>query len=159
MEYLVEGHETGEYYISNIDPKLIEAYCETCDDSDTILVSWNPKENNARLNALVKFFMADTLNTKEDIYNYVLENSFMWQWFDNDIITSLIDDIEDNHEKVFDNAYSLYENKNITEKEFDIIMHILKLETERQIKMVKYFEEILFTIDNKTGGKVLKNKI
>lgn len=159
MEHLVEGHESGNYYISNDDPKLIEAYCETCGDSDTILTSWNPEEKNARVNALLRFFMADVLNTKKDIYNRVSLNSFMWQWDGNDIVISLLDDIEDNSEKVFDLAFSLFENKFITEKEFDVIMHIFNFEEDRQIKMVKYFEESIFDIDDKTGKKVLKKKI
>ena len=159
MEHLVEGHENGNYYISNSDPKLIEAYCEICGDSDTVLASWNPEEKNARLNALLRFFIADILNTKEDIYNSVSQKGFMWQWDGNDIFTSLLDDIEDNNEKVFNIVFSLFENGIITEKEFDIIMHISDFEKERQIKMAKYFEKSMFTIDDKTGEKVLKKKI
>ncbi len=158
-EHLVEGHENGNYYISNSDPKLIEAYCEICGDSDTILASWNPEEKNSRLNALLRFFMAGNMNTKDDIYNRVSQNSSMWQWYGNDIITSLLDDIEDNNEIVFDIVFSLFENKFITEKEFDIIMHISDFEKERQIKMVKYFEKAMFDVDDKTGEKVLKKKI
>lgn len=159
MEHLVEGHVNGNYYISNSDPKLIETYCETCGDSDTILTSWNPEEKNARLNALLRFFIADILNTKEDISNSVSQNGFMWQWDGNDIVTSLLNDIEYNNEKVFNIVFSLFENKIITEKEFDIIMHISDFEKERQIKMVKYFEKSMFDIDDKTGEKVLKKKL
>lgn len=156
LEHLVEGHVNGSYYVSNRDPKVIEAYCETCGDSDEILTSWNPDEKNARLNALLKLLMADNLNTREDIYNSALQNSFICQWYGNDIITSLLNDVEDNNDKVFDIASSLLENKIITEKEFDVIMHISDSEKDRQIKMIKYFEKSMFTVDNKTGEKVLK---
>ena len=99
------------------------------------------------------------MNTKEDISNSVSQNGFMWQWDGNDIVTSLLNDIEYNNEKVFNIVFSLFENKIITEKEFDIIMHISDFEKERQIKMVKYFEKSMFDIDDKTGEKVLKKKL
>ena len=47
MEYLVEGHY-GSYYISDTDPNIIEQQCEQCEDSDTILTSWNPDEKNEK---------------------------------------------------------------------------------------------------------------
>ena len=155
MEHLVEGH-LGSYYISDNDPEFIEQYCETCGDSDTILTSWNPEEENARVNALLRYFMANNMNTKEDIYNKV---SFFSEWFNDDIIISLLNEIEDNNENVFNIVFSLYKNKNITEKEFDTIIHISNFEEERQRKMVKYFENSMFTINDKTGEKVLKKKI
>ena len=102
--------------------------------------------------------MSKNLNTRKDINNWALQNNFMCQWFSNDIITSLLDDIEDNNEEVFDIAFGLYESKSITEKEFDIIMYISDFEKERQIKMIRYFEESMFTIDDTTERKVLKLK-
>lgn len=52
MEHLVESH-MGGYYISNMDPDIIEAYCEECGDHDRILVSW---EEDMREEALINYF-------------------------------------------------------------------------------------------------------
>lgn len=152
MEHLVEGH-LGSYYISDDDPEFIEQYCETCGDSDTILISWNQEEENARVNALLRYFMANNMNTREDIYSKV---SLLSEWGDGAIITLLLNEIKYNNEEVFNIVFSLYENKDITKKEFDTIIHISDFEEERQRKMVKYFEK---SIDDKTGEKVLKKKI
>lgn len=42
MEHLVESH-LGGYYVSDLDPEQITAYCESCGDSDWILLSWDIK--------------------------------------------------------------------------------------------------------------------
>ena len=39
MEHLVKSH-LGGYYVSDLDPEQITAYCESCGDSDWILLSW-----------------------------------------------------------------------------------------------------------------------
>lgn len=52
MEHLVESH-MGGYYISNMDPDIIEAYCEECGDHDRILASW---EEGMREESLISYF-------------------------------------------------------------------------------------------------------
>lgn len=42
MEHLVESH-LGGYYVSDLDPEQITAYCESCGDSDWILLYWDIK--------------------------------------------------------------------------------------------------------------------
>ena len=159
MEHLVEGHVNGNYYISNSDSEFIEQYCEQCGDSDTILASWNPEEKNARLNALLRFFMESILNTREDIYYRALQQSHYSQWYSVDIISLLISDIECTNDDIREEVDDLHNNNYISDEEFDIIMHISDFEKERQIKMVKYFEKSMFDIDDKTGEKVLKKKL
>jgi hypothetical protein len=52
MEHLVESH-LGGYYISDLDPEIITAYCESCGDSDWILLSW---EKGNMMESLINFF-------------------------------------------------------------------------------------------------------
>lgn len=52
MEHLVESH-LGGYYITNMDPDIIESYCEECGDHDRILISW---EEDMSENALKDYF-------------------------------------------------------------------------------------------------------
>ena len=52
MEYLVESH-LGGYYVSNLDPEVITAYCESCGDSDRILLSW---EKGHMMETLIQYF-------------------------------------------------------------------------------------------------------
>ena len=52
MEYLVESH-LGGYYVSNLDPEVITAYCESCGDSDWILLSW---EKGHMMETLIQYF-------------------------------------------------------------------------------------------------------
>ena len=52
MEYLVESH-LGGYYVSDLDPEVITAYCESCGDSDWILLSW---EKGHMMEALIQYF-------------------------------------------------------------------------------------------------------
>ena len=52
MEHLVKSH-MGGYYISNEDPKIIQAYCDVCNSHDEILVSWN---EGKKLETLLTFF-------------------------------------------------------------------------------------------------------
>ena len=158
MEHLVENHLTGDYYVSNRDPKFIEQYCEVCEDSDEILASWDPLKKNARRNSILKYLMEKILNTREDIYNTAKKFENYSQWYCEDIITLLLNDIDLNIEEMSDIIICLYENKIIDKSEFDFIIHIIDFEEERQIKMVKYFEKSMFTIDNKTGEKILKKK-
>ncbi len=158
MEHLVENHLTGDYYVSNRDPKFIEQYCEVCEDSDEILASWDPLIKNAKRNSILKYVIRNILNTREDIYNKAKDFDYYSQWYSEDIITLLLNDIDLNSEEMSNIIIYLYENKIINKSEFDFIVHIIDFEEERQIKMLKYFEKSMFTIDKKTGEKVLKKK-
>ena len=64
MEYLVKSH-LGGYYISDLDPVDIEAYCEQCGDSDTIILSFEEGMLNESLN---KYFSGMVLS-EETIKN------------------------------------------------------------------------------------------
>ena len=116
MEHLVEGHVNGNYYISNSDSEFIEQYCEQCGDSDTILASWNPEEKNARLNALLRFFMGSILNTREDIYYRALQQSHYSQWYSVDIISLLISDIECTNDEIREEVDDLHNNNYISDE-------------------------------------------
>ena len=66
LEHLVQSH-LGGHYITDGEPEFIEAYCETCGDSDEILTSWENSEKDSRVNALLRYFMIGNLNLKEDL--------------------------------------------------------------------------------------------
>ena len=155
MEHLVESH-MGGYYISNKDADLIESYCEECNDADTILTSWNTEDKNGRVNALLKFFLMDNIKTKQDLYNRALENLADSYFHGIDLVYSLLNEIGCNIEEAYNIASELYEKNSLSEEEFNRIIYILNLEEERQINMVKYFEDEMFTIDSDTGLRVLK---
>ncbi len=159
LEHLVKEHENDSYYISNKDPKFIEAYCETCGDSDTILASWNPLEKNAKLNALLRFLMERIINTREDIYNRAIEYEHYSRWYQEDIVSLLLFDISMNADNIYNMVSDLLDHNAITKNEFDAIMNISNFEEDRQIKMIKYFEKRMFMIDDELGIKVLKKEI
>ena len=155
LEHLVEGH-LGGYYISDGDPEFIEMYCETCGDSDTIVASWNQFEENGRLNDLLKYFMMDVLNSREDIDRKVDEYYDDTSIEIEDIIPSIINDIEYNSDEVSTIVSDLYEYHEISEEEYNKIMRISNFEEERQLKMVKHFANDIFTKDENGKTKVLK---
>ena len=156
MKYLVQNHLDGSYYISSQEPKVIEAYCETCDDSDKILISWNSSEKNAQFNALLKFLMTNVLNTRDDIYNKAEENLAECYFWSVDIIYFLQNYITYNIMEKHDILIYLYDGNYITEDEYHKIMDIMLIEEKRQLKMLKYYEKAMFTKDEKTGETMLK---
>ncbi len=60
MEHLVESH-LGGYYVSDLDPEQITAYCETCGDSDWIVLSW---EKGHMIEKLSQYFSELKYSTK-----------------------------------------------------------------------------------------------
>ena len=154
LEHLVEGH-LGGYYISDGDPEFIEMYCETCGDSDSIVASWNQFEENGRLNGLLKYFTMDVLNNREDIDCKVDEYNEGPVEVE-DIIPSILNDIEYNDDYACSILTSLYEDHEIREDEYRKIMKILDFEEERQLKMVKHFANDIFAKDDNGKVKVLK---
>lgn len=97
MEYLVESH-MGGYYISDLDPKIITAFCESCGDSDWILLSW---EKGNMMEALTQYFSkirysAEYIETERQIgitKQEYIENILYDYSFDNkNVIESLFSD-------------------------------------------------------------------
>ena len=86
MEYLVESH-LGGYYISSLDPDVIEEICEQCFDSDRIVASWIKKNNEDKIQNICNYFCGKEVN--ETIYNNYLEDSQLENLMD------IMDDIED----------------------------------------------------------------
>lgn len=154
LEHLVEGH-LGSYYISSSEPEFIEEYCEICGDSDTILTSWDDSEKDARVNALLRYFMIKNLNSREDIDKKV-DEYISYDVEKKDIIPSLLNYIDCINEETYNFATYLFESKNINEDEYKRIINISRLEDDRQIKMVKYFSKSMFTKDSNGNVKVLK---
>ena len=155
FEHLVRGH-LGGYYISSSDPEFIESYCEQCGDYDEILASWDTSEENARVNALLKYFLSETLNTREDIDNEVEKITKYYDVETEDIIPSLLDQIDYKAEDTYSIASCLHEDREISNEEFEKIMKISKFEEDRQNKMVKHFANSMFTKDESGNVKVLK---
>ena len=154
QEHLVQSH-LGGHYISDGDPEFIEAYCETCGDYDMILTSWDDQEENAKLNALLRYFINSRLNTKKDLDEKVEEYDDYCE-DKKDIIMNIIDDIEFDNEETSSIVSYLYEDKSISEEELNRILQISNFNKERQIKMVKHFAKTYFSKDKDGNVKVLK---
>ncbi len=154
-EYLVRSH-LGGYYISGGDPEFIEQYCEQCGDYDMILTSWNSEEENAKLNALLRYFVGSVINTKEDLDERVEAYSELEDMEKKEIIPAILYDIEADNEDICNTINSLYETKDISEQERDRIVHIANFNKERQINMVHKFASSYFSKDEKGNVKVLK---
>lgn len=156
-EYLVEGHVYGGHYISSDDPEVIQEYCETCNDYDTILASWNTAEKNARVKGLLKFLLSDSLRKREDIDERVEIYCDNIDVEPEDIIPDILDDIYISFDKIMGILEELLENGNITKSEYKLILSIAAFERDRQVNMVKYFKQfIVFTRDNSGNIKVIK---
>ena len=155
MEHLVESH-MGSYYISDSDPEFIEMYCETCGDYDSIVASWNPEEEKGRLNGLLSYFMMDVLNNREDI-NRKIDEYDEGPIEVEDIIPSIINDIEYNSDLVSSIVYDLFEYHDISDEEYRKIIQVSDFEEDRQIKMIKHFEKEMIVKDDR--GKVKIKRI
>lgn len=151
-EHLVQSH-LGGYYISDMEPEIIERYCETCGDYDCIMTSWNEFEENARLNALLKYFMSNSLNTKKDLDRSYYEYSDC-SLTSKEIINNIIDDIKYSSEEINNIITALFDDHDINEEEYKRISYVSKINGERQIKMVKHFAKSYVS----NSSKVLKLK-
>lgn len=154
LEHLVRSH-MGGYYISSSDSEFIEQYCEQCGDSDEILTSWDEDEEDARLNALLKYFMLDVLNDRKDIDKKV-EDYVNLSVEPEDIIPSMFDSISFNAEEVFSIVSCLFEKHDISEEEFNKIVQVSRMEEDRQLNMVRYFANSMFSKNEDGTVKVLK---
>ena len=137
--HLVQSH-LGGHYISDSNPEDIESYCETCGDYDMILTSWEDEEENGRLNALLKYFMMNSLNNKSDLDKKV-EEFRQCDMETKEIIESILDEVEFDSEETDSIVSYLHEYHEISEEEYQKIVKINSFNEERQIKMVKHFEK------------------
>ena len=122
MEHLVESH-LGGYYISDLDSDLITTYCESCGDSDYILLSW---EEGHMMDTLLSYFEQITHHidniksylkfgvTKQDFIDKILCESF-----DNKIIID-----------------TLYEQRNINEDEYKMLLKVNHQTQKNQISLI-----------------------
>ena len=72
MNYLVESH-MGGYYISD-DYESIATYCETCGDSDSIIISWDGEDE--KYNALLSLVLEDyylSIDTLKEYFYSLLD--------------------------------------------------------------------------------------
>ena len=136
-EHLVQSH-LGGYYISDMEPEIIERYCETCGDYDLIMTSWNEFEENARLNALLKYFISNSLNTKKDLDRRIYEYSDC-SLTNKEIINNIVDDIKYSSEEINNIITALFDDHDINEEEYKRISYVSKINEARQIKMVNHF--------------------
>ena len=156
-EYLVEGHVYGGHYISSDDPEIIQQYCETCNDNDIILTSWNTAEKNARVKGLLKFLLSDSLRKREDIDKKIEIYCDDIDVEPEDIIPDILDDVYISFDRIMGILEELLENGNITKTEYDLIVSVAASERDRQVNMVNYFEQfIAFTRDKSGNVKVIK---
>lgn len=138
MKYLVESH-LGGYYISDLDPKQITAYCETCGDSDWIVLSW---EEGQMMEKLTQYFSGLKYSvenierdrqagiTKEEAIEDVL---YKYSYDDRDIIKNL------------------YEDRIISEEEYKILL-------KENLKSQKSQIALVCSIYPKEPRKILKKQ-
>lgn len=126
MEHLVEGH-LGGYYISDAEPKIITRYCESCGDSDSIILSWN--EGNKFI-ALFSY-LTERQYRQEDLVNDLLDGNQLEYLYEDtyyfyDCRLSILD--------------VLYSEQEITKREYMIIKKQLKIVKREQYNMIKNLE-------------------
>ena len=105
-EYLVESH-LGGYYISSMDPEIIEDTCQQCFDSDRILASW-PKDNKEeRIENISNYLCWEDIN--EETYSYYLEYAEL------DTLIDIEEDLHDTFSRLCDIVYELQDYNYIDE--------------------------------------------
>ncbi len=138
MEHLVESH-LGGYYICDLEPKIITAYCESCGDSDYILSSW--KEGNM-IKALIQYFSL-IKHSKENI-----EKELQAGITKQEAIESALFEYSYNDRNIIDN---LFEEKNISEEEYRMLL-------KENLKAQKSQIEIICKVYPKEDRVALKIK-
>ena len=138
MEHLVESH-LGGYYVSNLDSKIITAYCESCGDSDLILLSW---DEGCMMEALTKYF------SKLKYSAEYIEKSLQLGITKRDAIEDILYDYSSENKCIINN---LYEEKVITEEEYKKLL-------EENLKAQKRQISLVCEIYPKGARKVLKRK-
>lgn len=137
--HLVQSH-LGGHYISSDEPECIEQYCETCGDYDSIITSWEDEEENARLNALLKYFMRSSINSKSDL-DLKIDNFSECSLEMDEIINCILDEIDFDSEETYSILTYLYENHDISEDEYNKIIHIATFNKLRQNKMINKMKD------------------
>lgn len=122
MEHLVESH-LGGYYISDLDSDLITAYCESCGDSDYILLSW---EEGHMIDALIKYFEEIT-HPIDNIKSY-LKAGVTKQDFIDKILCESFD-----NKTIID---TLYEQKYINKDEYKMLLKVNHQTQKNQISLI-----------------------
>ena len=126
MEHLVEGH-LGGWYISDEEPEVITRYCESCGDSDSIILSWNEGDK----------FIA--------LFSYLTARRFRQE----DLINDVLDGV--NLEYLYDDIYYFYDchrcllevlhdDQALTKKEYMIIKKQIRIVKKEQYNMIKNLE-------------------
>ena len=139
MEHLVESH-LGGYYVSNSDPEVITAYCESCGDSDWIILSW---EEEQKMESFLQYFSElkydaegiknnkqDGITKKQAIERIEYEYSFE----DKNIIDALY---EENVISEEEHKMLLKENLNAQKKQLLLIREIYSKDNKKSLKKQK----------------------
>jgi len=138
MEHLVESHMGGRY-ISNLDPDIIEEYCEQCGDSDRIMLSW---EEGKMMETLISHFSSLKMSQEK------LEAD------KNDDLAS-IEELTDSLTYAFDEdrylINELFGDKSITEEERILLLKQVSKTQKEQFKLLK-------SVFNTNSFVRLKNK-
>lgn len=153
-EYLVISH-LGGYYISSSEPEFIEAYCETCGDSDQIVASWNSEVKNAKVNALSDYFTCESIKSKEKLEELITG-------YEDEIPKGNI--IEDIIDYTISNSYSneeiikyLYEDGNLSDLELKALLKKNKEDLKNQLIIIK--NNLHFYITNKSAIEMVNKSL
>ena len=124
MEYLVENHITGEYYVSNEDPEIIEKTCPECGDNDWIVLSY---EEGQRLEALSNYF-----NPIKKSKGYIID-SYINGISKEEILEYTEYDYMSDKEMI----NNLFQNAIINEDEKNMLLRLVASSKRRQLEIIK----------------------
>lgn len=139
MEHLVESH-LGGYYVSDLDPERITAYCETCGDSDWILLSW---EEGHMMEKLTEYFSElkysiksiekerqSGITKKEAIESILYEYSYKDKYIIENLYSEKVVS-EDEYKQL------LKENLMAQKSQIDLICNVYPKEPRKYLKKIK----------------------
>lgn len=123
MEHLVESH-LGGYYITNMEPEVIEEYCEECGDHDRILISW---EEGMRESTLKSFFSEVKISAER------IKEQYRFGSTEEEVIEEITNLYDSDRELIND----LSKYGDITEEEKISLLRIIALAEKKQLEVFK----------------------
>ena len=123
MEHLVESH-LGGYYITNMEPDVIEEYCEECGDHDRILISW---EEGMRESTLKSFFSEVKISAER------IKEQYRFGSTEEEVIEEITNLYDSDRELIND----LSEYGDITEEEKVSLLRTIALAEKKQLEVFK----------------------
>ena len=142
MIHLVRSH-LGGLYTSNKKPEEIEKRCIECNGRDLILFSWDPKEENSKINAFIKYYI-DGISKSKDNYRKTFLLSRNLGMTDSETYGCLTDDIKYDHEESYNYMTGLHEDGVLSDKEYErLILLLSRHKVKETIKLNEFASTLL----------------